>query len=592
MESKDKKIADLMRDISCGKIQLPDFQRGWVWSDAKIKKLIASITCGYPISAAMFLEYGGALRLKYRSFEGVTALPEQPEYLVLDGQQRLTSIYQAMYNTEPVSTKTDNNKSVEVYYYIHIPDTVNGIEREDAICSVPRDRIVRENFNRDIVMDISTEDKEFAHRMFPVNLLFKPAEAAGWQNRYFAYHGFDKDIINEFTKFFTDIVMAVSSYALPVIFLGNDTPKEAVCQVFENVNTGGVSLTVFELVTAIFAMDADENWNLRDDWQQRQKRSFAGDILGRGIDATGFLTACTLLSAYKANRTVSCKRKDVLNLRLADYQRYADSLENGFVEAEKLLQRNRIFTSQNLPYSSQLIPLAVLCTLLRERDLLHTAAAIAKLEQWMWCGIFGELYGGANESRFVQDVIGVMEWIQEDGPVPKTVADAYFNPVRLLSLQTRQSAAYKGIMALVLKNHSKDFISGQDMDFTVFKSEYTDIHHVFPKAYCEQMGYPWQKYNSVINKTPIFYATNRKIGGVAPSKYLNYIEEHYAVAPETLNTYLASHWLDADSMRRDDFNQFIVKRAGALLDAISAAMGKSISGRDSAEVVEVFGRAI
>lgn len=53
-----------------------------------------------------------------------------------------------------------------------------------------------------------------------------------------------------------------------------------------------------------------------------------------------------------------------------------------------------------------------------------------------------------------------------DGDVnlPKTISDAYFSPIRLLGLQSRQSAAYKGIMALILKNQSKDFISGQDMD--------------------------------------------------------------------------------------------------------------------------------
>ena len=65
---------------------------------------------------------------------------------------------------------------------------------------------------------------------------------------------------------------------------------------------------------------------------------------------------------------------------------------------------------------------------------------------------------------FVQDVVGVMKWVDGDVNHPKTISDAYFSPIRLLGLQSRQSAAYKGIMALILKNQSKDFISGQDMD--------------------------------------------------------------------------------------------------------------------------------
>lgn len=65
---------------------------------------------------------------------------------------------------------------------------------------------------------------------------------------------------------------------------------------------------------------------------------------------------------------------------------------------------------------------------------------------------------------FVQDVVGVMKWVDGDVNLPKTISDAYFSPIRLLGLQSRQSAAYKGIMALILKKQSKDFISGQDMD--------------------------------------------------------------------------------------------------------------------------------
>lgn len=592
MESKDKKMTELMEGIANGKIQLPDFQRGWVWSDLKIRKLIASITCGYPISAAMFLAYGGSLKLKYRAFEGVKGIIDKPEQLVLDGQQRLTSVYQAMFSDAPVKTTTENGKEIEVYYYIHIPDTMNGIEREDAIISVPKDRILKKNFNRDIDIDLSTRDKEFANKMFPVNLLFKISEALLWQNDYQKYHNYDSGIIVEYTKFAQNVIYPTSNYALPVILLDSSTPKEAVCQVFENVNTGGVPLTVFELVTAIFAMDAPDNWNLRDDWKERASRSFYGDILKESVYSTAFLTACTLLSTYKSGGTVSCKRKDVLNLKLEDYMKYADELEAGFVEAEKLLQRNRIFTSNNLPYSTQLIPLSVLCTLLKEKGMLDVAGVRGKIEQWLWCGIFGELYGGANETRFVQDVVGVMKWVDGDVHLPKTISDAYFSPIRLLGLQSRQSAAYKGIMALILKNQSKDFISGQDMDFTVFKAENIDIHHVFPKAYCVLKGYPKSKYNSIVNKTPISFTTNRKIGGAAPSEYLSKIEEKYSVSKNDLNKYIDSHWLNVMSMRYDDFDQFIVKRAGSLLDAIAKAMGKSISGRDSDEVIEAFGAKI
>lgn len=261
----------------------------------------------------------------------------------------------------------------------------------------------------------------------------------------------------------------------------------------------------------------------------------------------------------------------------------------GFIEAEKLLNEERIFVSRDLPYTTQLIPLAVLCTLLEDGNRIKTATIKDKIKQWYWCGVFGEMYGSANETRYVNDVVGVMEWINSGNLLPKTIQEAYFNPTRLLGLQSRQSAAYKGLMALILKNHSKDFISGCDMDFTVYKSDGIDIHHVFPRAYCEQMNYPRAKWNSIVNKTPISYSTNREIGGVAPSKYLAKIEDKGQVTSVTLDSYLESHWLDVHCCRTDNFDEFIIHRAMTLLDAIATAMGKPVSGRDSEDMISNFG---
>lgn len=172
------------------------------------------------------------------------------------------------------------------------------------------------------------------------------------------------------------------------------------------------------------------------------------------------------------------------------------------------------------------------------------------------------------------------------------ISKAYFIPSRLLSLQSRQSAAYKGIMALVLKNHCKDFISGREMDFTVYNAESIDIHHIFPKDYCEKNNYPKSKWNSVVNKTPISYSTNREIGGVAPSKYLAKIEDSGKVTSDVLDGYINSHWISIQYCRGDNFDKHIVYRAIKLLDAIEAAMGKPISGRDSKEVLDGFGEKL
>ena len=584
MQTNDKPLVDLMRDIHEGRIQLPDFQRGWIWDDNRIRGLIASITRGFPVGAAMFLSYGGdSLHFKYRLFEGISSANSVPNDLVLDGQQRLTSAYSALYGEGAVRTRTDKGKEIYRYYYISIEQALDAdADRLDAIISVPETKQLTSDFGRKVELDLTTPNKEYAAKMFPLNIILDPAKTFQWEQAYLAHYRHEANISKEYSDFKSRIVMPAFQYKIPVITLEKDTPKEAVCQVFENVNQGGVSLTVFELVTAIFAM---EDFDLRQDWEHRVGTYFSGDLLNV-VTSTDFLTACTLLAAYQGKGTVSCKKKDVLNLKLTDYKAYADALCEGFREAVDLLAEERIFARREIPYTTQLIPLAVLCTLLLEKNQIKSSNVKQRIKQWYWCGVFGELYGSANETRYVNDVVGVMRWL-DGGELPKTVQDAYFNAPRLLLLRTRQSAAYKGVMALILKHGSKDFISGQDMDFTQFKAANIDIHHIFPRSYCIKSGLPEEKWDSVINKTPISYITNREIGGAAPSEYLKHIAAK--VDRSSLTAYLSSHWISMEDCETDDFDAFMRHRATALLDAVSAAMGKRIVGRDSEEIVQKFG---
>lgn len=588
MRTNDTPILDLMKDIDTGNIQLPDFQRGWVWDDSRIRGLIASITQNFPVGAAMFLEYGNAnVRFKYRMIEGAPSCKAQPEQLILDGQQRLTSIYASMCSPNAIKTRTDKGNEIKRFYYIDIAKAIDpAIDRVEAIISVPESKRITSDFGRKIDLDVSTAEREYANKLFPLNIILDDEKSFEWERAYLAYHSHSHEASDEYRTFRGKIIMTVTHYKIPVISLDKDTPKEAVCQVFENVNQGGVSLTVFELVTAVFAMD---DFELRKDWEKRKSNHLNGDILNI-VTATDFLTACTLLSVYVKKGVVSCKKKDVLNLKLADYQKYADVLTQGFEEAEMLLFEERIFVSRDLPYTTQLIPLAVLCALLLPDRRIKNSNVKNKIKRWYWCGVFGELYGSANETRYVNDVVGVMNWLN-GGELPKTIVDSYFNPMRLLMLQSRRSAAYKGIVALIMKNHSRDFISGQEMDLVLYKAAGIDIHHIFPKNYCKSREYDDINWDSIINKTPLSYSTNREIGGVAPSEYLARIEKK-KVEQTDLRDYLASHWIDMADCMSDDFERFIVHRARKILDGIANVTGKPISGRDSDEVREKFGEIL
>lgn len=593
VETNDKKLSELLKWVEDGNAQLPEFQRDWVWDDTKICKLIESITSGYPMGAAMFLANGGEnIRFKYRKFVGVDDnVKAEPEFLVLDGQQRLTTLFQVFKCKSPVYTRLDTkrDKVIRRYYYLNIEKCLDpNADRLEAIISISDKKIITSEIGRQIDLDLTTQDKEYENKMFPLNIVFSEKELDEWR---WGFEEYEKENRYVFRDFMTKIIRPILDYVMPVIKLDKQTPKEAVCQIFENVNTGGVPLTVFELVTATFAAD---EYNLREDWNNI-KQDFLNkknDIL-KEITGANFLAAMTLLITYKNNvnglGAVSCKKRDVLRLDIADYCENHDSLVKGFSDAANFLVHQGVYRAKDLPYTSQLIPLAAIFAYDNEQveKKLRLNQNLELLSQWYWCGVFGELYGGANEARFAVDIVSVFDWIN-GGEKPDTVTRANFQPTRLLSMQTRNSAAYKGVMALIMQDSPIDFMTGRKMDIASYIDEDTDIHHIFPQAHCESKDYPSKKWNSVVNKTPIYASTNRSIGGRAPSEYVKTMKNK-GLSDELILQALESHKINSSWLMADDFNQYFVDRAKRLLNRIERATGKTVSGRDSEETIREFG---
>jgi hypothetical protein len=258
-------------------------------------------------------------------------------------------------------------------------------------------------------------------------------------------------------------------------------------------------------------------------------------------------------------------------------------VEAGLISAAKFLTLQKVFDRNSLPYPTQMIPLSIICASLGSGA--ADGQVRARLAQWYWCGVFGELYGGANETRYAQDVLDVPAWI-DGGPLPRTIEDANFAPVRLLSLQTRQSAAYRGLISLLMQRGSGDWINGQPIELTSYFSESIDIHHVFPRAYCYRQGFDDRRWNSVINKTPLSSRTNQILGGDAPSIYLKRNDQR---SGGSVRQSLAAHLIEENLLRSDDFDEFIRDRARGLLDIIETATGKTVTGRDSEETISAFG---
>jgi hypothetical protein len=137
-----------------------------------------------------------------------------------------------------------------------------------------------------------------------------------------------------------------------------------------------------------------------------------------------------------------------------------------------------------------------------------------------------------------------------------------------------------------LQKGSEDWVNGQPVELTTYFAESIDIHHIFPRAYCQRKGLDERRWNSVVNKTPLSSRTNQMLGGDAPSIYLKRVDN---VAAASVTESLATHAIKEDMLRSDDFDGHVRDRACRLLDLVEKATGKAIAGRDSTETVSAFG---
>lgn len=567
----------LLEGVQEGRIQLPDFQRGWTWDDDRIRGLLASISQTYPIGVIMLLEAGGdSVRFQPRSVEGVgLSRAVAPERLILDGQQRLTSLFLALRSGKPVETTDVRGKAIKRWYYLDILKALDPqVDREDAIVALPEDKVIR-NFRNESLAEYTTTEQECAAELLPLPLVFDTVALTAWMMTYLQQDlASTQEHLARWNALTQTIIQPFQQYQVPLIVLGKDTPKEAVCQVFEKVNTGGVALNVFELLTATYAAD---NFQLRKDWEKRLDHLRRYRVLS-GLENTDFLQAVTLVASYarkqrQSEAAVTCKRKDILQLPLEDYRTWADPITRGFEEAARFLHGQKIFAARDLPYSSQLVPLAAIFCILG--DAAAPEPVRARIARWYWCGVFGELYGSATETRFAKDVTDLAAWM-DGGPEPTTISDAHFAPARLLTLRMRISAAYKGVSALLLHDGAQDFRTGEPVDVQMYFDESIDIHHIFPRAYCSAHGITPARFDCVVNKTPLSGRTNRIVGGNAPSVYLAALERRFSITPHRLDEILESHVIAPEALRTDDFDAFFRARQNALLDRIERAMGKVI----------------
>lgn len=534
-----EKLRFMLESIHNREVALPDFQRDFVWEPRATEELIESICQNYPAGSLLRIKNSSSFYFAPREFAGAPSLNNhQPSYLILDGQQRLTSLYQALYGT-------GNHR-----YFINLQGLIDEMDLEDCVFYLNL---------KDAQKKFGTLDQQAAALVFPFQLLFgNTGGFDDWLDQVLEVRpepDADKKALKQQLRSMEKTwLKPIEDYEFPVVTLADDTSAAAVCTIFETLNRTGVKLSVFDLLTARFWSD---DVRLRDLWAKAQEDH---PIISEfWVDPYYILQA---IAIFRSSSAPSCKRSDVLKMSIAQIQTGWQPVVEGLVEFLHLLRNDcGVVLPQWLPYNTILVPAAAI--LAAHADVKGPAAAAVKnkLKQWFWCSVFGQAYENAPNSQSVRDFIAFKTWIGGGEP-PQTVNGFTFDAASLRQITPRQRAIYRGVIALILRHGACDFHKGGKITAQQMLQEKIEDHHVFPQAYLSEKRPDIQASlrDCVLNRTLIDKGTNARIGKKEPKTYLSDVVVE--VGDNYLNHLLQSHLLPSMLQSADftDFETFLDER--------------------------------
>jgi hypothetical protein len=543
-DSDKKPLTFLLDQIENRELALPDFQRSFVWDPNATRELVVSIIQSFP-AGSLLLMRGGASVFKPRAFEGAPELTQEPTFLVLDGQQRLTSLYQAFFGHGSHR------------YFLNIQELINGYELDEAVEVYPARRAEKwagaEGQARDLMLPLERL-RAFAYWRDDV-LELRAAAAEDVQKL--------KRQLNDMER---EHVKPVELYQFPVTTLARQTPTEAVCTIFETLNRTGIKLSVFELLTArAFAQDV----RLREMW--RRAREEYGVLEDFGVDPYYILQVIALT----VRRTP--KRSAVLRLEVDEIVEHWDEAVAGMAGVLEMLRSEcGVLVPKWLPYQTALITMAAAWPDVEAIPGPTVGDRRSKLQKYFWSSAFMSAYENAPNTQTETDLPAILNWF-EGGEPPLVASRFSFNPELWRFTSPRQRALYKATIALLMKNRPKDFHKGFPLDKGVIEANAVDDHHIFPRKFLQGQGLSGM-IDSALNHTLIDKMTNIRIGGRAPSKYLT--EMRSELGDSLLKTILETHNLPAEDegpLFQDDYEAFLEWRLARLNDLLRGALGEDFA---------------
>lgn len=587
-QAKSESLAGLLPDIHSHKAALPNFQREWVWEPYMVKDLLVSVANRYPAGSLLTMPYSGE-NFALRPFSGSgTELKTTPTLMVLDGQQRLTSLYQALFSKSGIKDPKGNTH----FIYLDVKkltdhDTETSQEEAafaDSVFIVPVNRNgqrLRYRGLRDFD-DISTLDQEVEQGTLPLYTVFDQDSLVEWRGKYIearADRDYDRlmELQKEWEEEVNPWIVRIRDYRFPVIELNRNMELHAICHIFEKVNSTGVALTVFELCTAILWA---QGLHLNDKWKDTRKKLATEQVLRMQgeLEGTMFLQVISLLSTLKRKRespderiAVNCRREDLLNLKADTVRDWWDTVTVSYRDASKFMESQGIIAQRILPYGTLLVPLAAIMGFLKSQGgSAQFGHAWPKIEQWYWCAVFSQRYSSSVEASAAVDFEQVVNWIN-GGEAPEVVRMFSFSADRLQELNNIRSAIYKGILCLLARNGAKDFGGEGTLSANLFYDSSQDHHHIFPEKALENLGIRDSREDSIVNKTLIGASTNRSIGGRLPSVYVETMKTR--LGEERTSEILRSHLISPEALLSDNWEDFFLSRREELKQLIHEICG-------------------
>jgi len=518
-----------------GKVVVPEFQRSFIWARNDIEELLVSILQGYFIGTFLMLDTPTDQPMfPFRPVEGLdqvnsTADPRRHSTvrLVLDGQQRITSIFYVLYEPDIPLRWT-----VHPYrFFLRLDLALQG-DIEDAVVGISiKDRRRMGEMQRLVQ----------AHQAVPFSLLRDSGRFYKWlYNEQDAWKGealrrLDEHLYQRFEKFM-----------VPVVTLSPETGKANIVNIFERINRTGVSLSLFDLAGARLYL---KGVKLRDLWEafERQHKPITEVVKPESL-----LKVIALLQGKEPRKGNLLDVIDAL-----DENAFRDRWESAVEFIVRAYRRIKnfygAFEDKWIPYTTMVVPLAALLhhlTSIRAGE-----AEYRKVDRWYWASVFTQRYDSAVDTTTYQDVRDVVRWLG-DGTPPGWLNNLSVNSMDL-DVDEPRSALYRGLMCLIALRGARDFLTGQPANLHECQDD-----HIFPRTVFGG-NYP---VNSILNRTLISPETNNSKKAKVPSEFLELCLRHHGNDESRLNETLQSHFISEEAreaMRRNNFKAFVEARAQA-----------------------------